>query len=1172
MAVVAPKRYASGTLRDRPGMNPETRFLLRERFAPIHLKNAVKTKRQKIMALTIQDLFDSDYYLEQNPDVKAAVDSKKVNTVTLLTLVKQPDSAEEIAGDYSLAWQHFQQVGQIEGRDPSSFFDTEFYLSQNPDVAQAIASGQFKSAIEHYEKVGQLEGRQPIPGFNEPLYLQQNPDVAQAIASGQIGSAYEHYVRFGETETRSGAPQIITVAPSTDSSPESQFPSPVSPAQIDVTLEPGQQQTFQITVQAPRETKPLPLDVFLLQDLSGSFEEDLPIVRDLVPNLVNGLKEFQVEPRFGIGPFIDKPIGEFGISSDFVYQTALPLTTDTAALQSAIGSFSTGGNIGDDEKEAQLEALLQTAKRASSEIGYRSGARRVVVVATDAPYHQAGDGAEAGITTPNNLDGILDGNPPGTGEDYPSVAEVRDALINANIIPVFTVTTDVIDDYQNLVSQLGFGTVVELESDSSNLVNAITQGLGGISSEIIPTVSSDDVGYVQTITPSKIPNVNPGESYTFDVTLGYNGPGGNDFLSINFPGLGDTFFNVTAPKIPSDSSSVQEQESINFKLKDQSLDGSGQTFNLDLGGFPKFEQKALPEEWPFQIAFTGEAGGELLFSPGTFNADFSSLFTFNYDPSVQVGETAIVNVKSNFIDPIGKFETAWGASARLGLQAALSGEFEPWNIKLPPIEFGLDLTESDLLRFVPWVGQYLRELLNLDFRLEAETTKSENNTFTAEDSAFNGINLNEAFSLVKKKINKGKANVSLKDSSKENIFSKNYSTENISSRNSSKEPEGNNFLAIGMKGIKSFFDVFSFSLGLNFNQKSSLTITGFEVDWDGQKNGNEILITPEQNSGDLKIPLKTNDVLGKPFDITIKPQLTIQENWDNQFKIEGEADVLKLIELIFKNAPPGIYAQIAKAIKFLDDLDPINLSWKQKFDPLKLLSELGSKEVNPDKVPVNLDDYDKVPVNLDGYEEKVQTQPVIFGDKKSGNDDDDILYGTSGDDSILLGNGTGNDTFYGEGGNDFITGGLGNDHLYGEDGNDLLTGVPIEADTFERGIGEIDNLKGGLGMDTFVLGLQNQAYYNDGNSATNGIADYAIINDFNPNEGDVIQLAADYSYLLDTAPGLENMPAATAVKGIYLNNGDGVRRETDELIGIIQSPFAINSGLITPQTPGFSFA
>jgi hypothetical protein len=1081
------------------------------------------------MALTIQDLFDSDYYLEQNPDVKAAVDSKKVNTITLLTLVKQPDSAEEIVGDYSLAWEHFQQVGQIEGRDPSSLFDTEFYLSENPDVAQAIASGQFKSAIEHYEKVGQLEGRQPIPGFNEPLYLQQNPDVAQAIASGQISSAYEHYVRFGETETRSGAPQIITVAPSTDSSPESQFPSPVSPAKIDVTLEPGQEQRFQITVQAPRETKPLPLDVFLLQDLSGSFKEDLPIVEDLVPNLVNGLKQFQVEPRFGIGPFIDKPIGGFGMTGDFVYQTALPLTTDTAALQSAIGSLNTSEGVGEDEPEAQLEALLQTAKRASSEIGYRSGARRVVVVATDAPYHQAGDGAVARITTPNNLDGILDGNPPGTGEDYPSVAEVRDALIDANIIPVFTVTTDVTDDYQNLVSQLGFGTVVELESDSSNLVNAITQGLGGISSEIIPTVSSDDVGYVKAITPSQIPNVNPGESYTFDVTFGYNAPGGDDFLSINFPGLGDTFFKVTAP-----SSVSEKSETITFNLDDYDLRGTGKSFNLDLKDLSREiadtlldkELKDVSYQTERELLDLGKLGGkikgsikvgaELFFSPGTFDTEFPATFTFTYDKLKKVGETALVNIDSKFSDSEGNFSTALGGGARLTAQGALEWE-TPSGAKFTA-QIGGELKETDLLQAFGPIGTAISQILNLDFGLTAKTNEINQNTFNAKDNAFNGIDFYRVLSYAN--------NPELfKDSDADDPFAE-----------ATKETKLN--------------------LGFNLSQDSSLTIKGFELDWDGQPNGNEVFITPD-GSGQLQIPIKTEDALGKPFDITVRPQLELETKFSGNLKSELELNLLTL----FAEQVPGAKTLIS----FLEKLGVIGDNLKDKVATFKWELESPAIPISLFGIPES-----EVPVNLDGYEEKVQTQPVIFG-AESGNDDDDILYGTSEDDN-LLGNGTGKDTFYGEGGNDFITGGLGNDHLYGEEGNDILIGVPIEADTFERGIGEIDNLKGGLGEDTFILGLQNQAYYDDGNPATNGIADYAIINDFNPNEGDVIQLAADYSYLLDTAPELENMPAGTEVKGIYVNNGDGVRQETDELIGIIQSPFALNSGLITPQTPGFSFA
>lgn len=87
-------------------------------------------------------------------------------------------------------------------------------------------------------------------------------------------------------------------------------------------------------------------------------------------------------------------------------------------MRNSLGDFTTLS--GDDDPEAQLEALLQTARR-TTEIGFRDKARRIVVVATDDSFHKAGDGIAAGITTPNNLDAILDGNPPGTGEDYPAI-------------------------------------------------------------------------------------------------------------------------------------------------------------------------------------------------------------------------------------------------------------------------------------------------------------------------------------------------------------------------------------------------------------------------------------------------------------------------------------------------------------------------------------------------------------------------------------------------------------------------------------------------------------------------------------------------------------------------------------------------------------------------------
>lgn len=85
--------------------------------------------------------------------------------------------------------------------------DSEWYLSQYPDVRAAIQSGRFKSAEEHYRTSGYKEKRLPTkPKVDEQFYLQTNPDVAAAVRSGQFKSGYEHYVTNGYREGRKPVP------------------------------------------------------------------------------------------------------------------------------------------------------------------------------------------------------------------------------------------------------------------------------------------------------------------------------------------------------------------------------------------------------------------------------------------------------------------------------------------------------------------------------------------------------------------------------------------------------------------------------------------------------------------------------------------------------------------------------------------------------------------------------------------------------------------------------------------------------------------------------------------------------------------------------------------------------------------------------------------------------
>ena len=224
------------------------------------------------------------------------------------------------------------------------------------------------------------------------------------------------------------------------------------------------------------------LDLQFLQDLTGSFGDDIATVRGLVPQIVAAIQAVQPHASFGVSTFRDKAFGAFGNAGDWVYNQQLALTTDTLALTTAYNAMAAGN--GADGPEAQIEALMQLALRAG-EVGFHANAARFVVLFTDADFHQAGDGLAAGIAMANNGDAVLDGLPAGTGEDYPLVAQVRAALEAANIIPIFAVTAPVLASYEGLVTALGRGTAVTLTADSGNVLAALNAGLTAATSTVI---------------------------------------------------------------------------------------------------------------------------------------------------------------------------------------------------------------------------------------------------------------------------------------------------------------------------------------------------------------------------------------------------------------------------------------------------------------------------------------------------------------------------------------------------------------------------------------------------------------------------------------------------------------------------------------------------------------
>jgi len=79
----------------------------------------------------------------------------------------------------------------------------EWYLTEYPDIAQAIRDGKVESAKQHFIDDGFFEGRRPFPmDVDERWYLQQYPDVAESVRTGVVASGQQHFVEDGYREGR----------------------------------------------------------------------------------------------------------------------------------------------------------------------------------------------------------------------------------------------------------------------------------------------------------------------------------------------------------------------------------------------------------------------------------------------------------------------------------------------------------------------------------------------------------------------------------------------------------------------------------------------------------------------------------------------------------------------------------------------------------------------------------------------------------------------------------------------------------------------------------------------------------------------------------------------------------------------------------------------------------
>eukprot|EP01124_Arcella_intermedia_P000400 TRINITY_DN101_c0_g1_i7.p1 TRINITY_DN101_c0_g1~~TRINITY_DN101_c0_g1_i7.p1 ORF type:complete len:234 (+),score=73.21 TRINITY_DN101_c0_g1_i7:333-1034(+) len=183
---------------------------------------------------------------------------------------------------------------------------------------------------------------------------------------------------------------------------------------------------------------------------------------------------------FGMGSYIEKPVSPFGSYPEaYVLKVHTGLVNDSDVVITAMDTLLEALINNYEHPENPLEAVLTAGIDAMGEVNWRKGSFHIVMTCTDASAHVEGDGKHLGIYVPNNYDGIPDGFPPGSEEDYPSLEGFKLALIDYDINPIFGAINHggvMVEFYQNLSETLDFGAYVEITNSSETVVQAILNG------------------------------------------------------------------------------------------------------------------------------------------------------------------------------------------------------------------------------------------------------------------------------------------------------------------------------------------------------------------------------------------------------------------------------------------------------------------------------------------------------------------------------------------------------------------------------------------------------------------------------------------------------------------------------------------------------------------------
>ncbi|XP_014682023.1 PREDICTED: integrin beta pat-3-like [Priapulus caudatus] len=266
------------------------------------------------------------------------------------------------------------------------------------------------------------------------------------------------------------------------------------PQEITMNIRPNDPRTIRVQYS---QAEDYPVDLYFLMDLSKSMEDDKANLAMLGDRLAAEMQNITKNFRLGFGSFVDKVALPFtsqvpsklkepcaGCSAPYLFKHELTLTTETDKFAKKVNEVPISGNL--DAPEGGMDALVQ-AIMCEEQIGWRTGARHLIVYASDASFHYAGDGKLGGIVMPNDGQCHLDDNDAilqGTEQDYPSISQLKKLIGDKSINVIFAAIDSAFDVYNGLSAIIEGSTAGVLARDSSNIVGLIKDNYDQISSTV----------------------------------------------------------------------------------------------------------------------------------------------------------------------------------------------------------------------------------------------------------------------------------------------------------------------------------------------------------------------------------------------------------------------------------------------------------------------------------------------------------------------------------------------------------------------------------------------------------------------------------------------------------------------------------------------------------------